>query len=137
MTWSGRVTGARKVDVRLPAKDNSNFHGARPVHQSIWTVKRIRTSRLSVNNSLCRAKREQRKSVPRLLPASQGQDLALTVFHVPYLLDRGLGRTGGQKGRAIGSRRAVLSPASPGIHFEGLRVSVSVSHVTLGIYRHS
>ena len=42
----------RKVDVRLPGKENSNSHGARPVHQIISMIKWIRTSRLSIHNSL-------------------------------------------------------------------------------------
>ena len=44
---------ARKVDVRLPGKGNSNSHGARPVHLIITMIKWIRTSRLSIKNSLC------------------------------------------------------------------------------------
>jgi len=43
---------SRKVDVRLPGKGNSNSHGARPVHLIITMIKRIRTSRLSIKNSL-------------------------------------------------------------------------------------
>ena len=50
--------------------------------------------------------------------------------------DIGLVRTGGQKGRATGSRRAVLSPSSPEIYIQGLRFSVQVSPVTLGIHRY-
>ena len=46
---SGR---GRKVDVRLPGKGNSNSHGARPVHLIITMIKWIRTSRLSIQNSL-------------------------------------------------------------------------------------
>ena len=46
---------ARKVDVRLPGKGNSNSHGARPVQLIITTIKWIRTSRLSIKNSLFRA----------------------------------------------------------------------------------
>ena len=42
----------RKVDVRLPGKGNSDFHGARPVHLIITMIKWIRTSRLSIKNSL-------------------------------------------------------------------------------------
>jgi len=42
----------RKVDVRLPAKGNSNSHGARPVHLIITMIKWNRTSRLSIKNSL-------------------------------------------------------------------------------------
>ena len=40
-----RVQGWGKVDVRLPGKENSNSHGARPVHSN-------RTSRLSIKNFL-------------------------------------------------------------------------------------
>ena len=43
-----------KVDVRLPGKGNSNSHGARPVHLIITMIKWIRTSRLSIKNSLFR-----------------------------------------------------------------------------------
>jgi len=46
------ITHTRKVDVRLPGKGNSNSHGARPVHLIITTIKWIRTSRLSIKNSL-------------------------------------------------------------------------------------
>jgi len=41
-----------KVDVRLPGKGNSNSCGARPVHLIITMIKWIRTSRLSIKNSL-------------------------------------------------------------------------------------
>ena len=41
-----------KVDVRLPGKGNSNSHGARPVHLIITKIQWIRTSRLSMKNSL-------------------------------------------------------------------------------------
>ena len=43
-----------KVDVRLPGKGNSNSHGARPVHLIITMIKRMRTSRSSIKNSLSR-----------------------------------------------------------------------------------
>jgi len=43
---------AKKVDVRLPEKGNSNSHGARPVHLIVTMIKWIRTSRLSIQNSL-------------------------------------------------------------------------------------
>jgi len=42
----------RKVDVRLPGKGDSNSHGARTVHLTITMIKWIRTSRLSIKNSL-------------------------------------------------------------------------------------
>ena len=51
---SGAVSS---VDVRVPGKRNSNFHGARPVHLIIMMIKWIRTSRLAMQNSL---------SLPRL-----------------------------------------------------------------------
>ena len=44
--------GYGKVDVRLPEKGNSNSHRARPVHLIITMMKWIRTSRLSIKNSL-------------------------------------------------------------------------------------
>ena len=47
-----RVVCSRKVDVKLPGKGNSNFHGARKVHLVIKMLKWIRTSRLSIKNSL-------------------------------------------------------------------------------------
>jgi len=43
---------ARQIDVRLPGKGNSNFHGARPVHLIITMIKWIRTSRFSIKKSL-------------------------------------------------------------------------------------
>ena len=49
------VRPIRKVilhDVRLPGKGNANSHGARPVHPIISMVRWIRTSRLSIKNSL-------------------------------------------------------------------------------------
>ena len=47
-----------KVDARLPGKGNSNSHGARPVHLIITMTKWIRTSRLSIKNSLSNLKGE-------------------------------------------------------------------------------
>jgi len=46
--------GPRKVDVTLPRKSNSNFHGARPVRLLISRRKWIRTNRLSIKKSLFR-----------------------------------------------------------------------------------
>ena len=42
----------RKVDVRLPGEENSNSHGARPVHLIVSMIKWIRTGGLSIKNSL-------------------------------------------------------------------------------------
>ena len=39
---------AKKVDIRLPGKGNSNSHGARPVHPVISIINLIRTRRLSI-----------------------------------------------------------------------------------------
>ena len=44
--------GVGKVDVRLPGKRNSNSHGARPIHLITTMIKGVRTSRLSIKNSL-------------------------------------------------------------------------------------
>ena len=49
---SGARGIARQVDARLPGKGNSNSRVARPVHQIISMIKWIRTSRLSIENSL-------------------------------------------------------------------------------------
>ena len=52
-TWDNARRAFRgEVDVRLPGKENSNFHGARPVYLIIPMIKWIRTSRLSIKNSL-------------------------------------------------------------------------------------
>ena len=73
-----------KVDVRLPEKGNSNSHGARPVHYIISMIKWIRTSRLSVKNSLSRRRapaevagegRDHRELVP-IDGRVRGQDRA-------------------------------------------------------------
>ena len=46
------MTAYRKVDIRLPGKENSNSHDAWPVHIITTMIKWIRTSRLSIRNSL-------------------------------------------------------------------------------------
>ena len=58
-----------KVDIRLPGKGNSNSHGARPVHLIITTIKWIRTSRLSIKNSLSLLEGGTVVSLLPLLPA--------------------------------------------------------------------
>ena len=45
MREEGGEGRARKVDVRLPGKGNSNSHGARPVHLIITMIKSNRTGR--------------------------------------------------------------------------------------------
>ena len=50
----GTLNPFRQVDRRLPGKRNSHFHGARPVLSNhLSMMKWIRTSRLSIKNSLC------------------------------------------------------------------------------------
>ena len=49
---SGVLPETRKVDVRLPEKGDSKSHGAGPAHPIITMMKWIRTSKLSLNNSL-------------------------------------------------------------------------------------
>ena len=44
----------RKVDIRQPGKGDSNSHGARQIHQLISKIKWVRTSRLTMENSLYR-----------------------------------------------------------------------------------
>jgi len=92
--------GCSRVSTRhtLPGKGNSNSHGARPVHLIVTMITRIRTSRLSIKNSLSQWRRtcrqasrveEQLETFEALLPQSQGQNLALTVLYVPSSLDSG------------------------------------------------
>ena len=40
------------IDVRIPGRGQANSHGARPAHLIITMIKWIRTSRLSIKNSL-------------------------------------------------------------------------------------
>ena len=95
------------VDIRLHGKGNPNSPGARRVHQIISMIKRIRTSRLCIRNSLslqgrrreqkrCTmtpeninaqfinrflAKRKQLEKVLGLKPQSQVYEMALNVSY--------------------------------------------------------
>ena len=64
------VLRARKVDVRLSKKGNSNSHGARPIHIIISMIKWILTSRSSIKSSLSGSECEQacRQPEPMRLP---------------------------------------------------------------------
>jgi len=53
---------------RCCAQGNSNSHGARPVHLIITMIKWIRTSRLSIKNSLSRQPGRRRGARPRTRP---------------------------------------------------------------------
>jgi len=61
--------GLGKVDVRLPGKGNPITHGARPVHLIITMIKWIRTSRLSIKNSVYMAMKTDAS------PPSAGRDV--------------------------------------------------------------
>ena len=61
-----------KVDVRLPGEVNSNSHSARPVHL-ITMIKWIRTSRLSIKNSL--SAREHQASASTMHPKKTAPQL--------------------------------------------------------------
>ena len=74
----------RKVDVRLPGTGNSNSHGTRPVHLIITMIKWIRTSRLSMKNSLYalqQALATQWTTIGFLELSGSGQFLDPTVGH--------------------------------------------------------
>ena len=71
LLW-GLGVGARQVDVRLPGKGDSNSHGARPVHLIITMIKWIRTSRLSIKNSLSRLPGGRRRAAMASLVACFG-----------------------------------------------------------------
>ena len=58
-----------KVDVRLPGKENSNSHGARPIHLIITMIKWIRTSRSSKKLSLYLHPANQAQTLQRRLSA--------------------------------------------------------------------
>ena len=66
---SSHATRHRNVDVRLPGKEIIDCHGARPVHRIITMMKWIRTSRLSVKNSLSaiRPRSESQRSARKLI----------------------------------------------------------------------
>ena len=49
--WSSTCIHTQ-ADTRLPGKGNSNFYGARPVHQIISMIKWTRTSRFSIKKSI-------------------------------------------------------------------------------------
>ena len=69
-----RTDPTRKVDVRLPGKGNSNSHCARPVHLIITMIKWIRTSSLSINNSLSRTDLAKNRFA---VPSESSQDLRM------------------------------------------------------------
>ena len=75
---------ARKVDVRLPGKGDSNSHSARPFHLIITMIKWIRTSRLSINHSLsCRVKDAHfTKQGPESGPFSFQKSISLRIQRI-------------------------------------------------------
>jgi len=61
----------RKIDERPPGKGNSTSHEARPDHLIITMIKWIRTSRLSIENSLSRLLDAAHRVIPPVLLATQ------------------------------------------------------------------
>jgi len=87
--------------IRLPGKGNSNSHGARPVYLIITMVKWIRTSRLSIKNSLSLSNRAESKQPCGGAPGAQ-------LPGVQLLSGKNLAR--GSKPSALGaSRRYTVS----------------------------
>ena len=62
------VSKPRKVDMMLPGKESSNSNGARPVHQIISMIERIRASRLSRERSLSLQDEELREEPFAMTP---------------------------------------------------------------------
>ena len=83
----------RKVDIRLPGRDNSKYHGARPVHQIISMITCIRSTGLSIKKSLS-AKMTVRlitKVLPsQMLNPTPNDDLErrLAILHMAFALER-------------------------------------------------
>jgi len=50
--WPTLVLLVLAFTLVVPGKENSNSHGARPVHLIITTIKWTRTGRLAIQNSL-------------------------------------------------------------------------------------
>ena len=62
-SWRARnllsLSRTRNVNIKLSGKGNSTSHGARPVHFIISLIKWIRTSSLSIKNSLSQGEADQ------------------------------------------------------------------------------
>jgi len=71
MTRGTLQVSARKVDVRLPERGNSNSHGARPAHPIITMITCIRTIRVSIKNFLSQVSARDDRNWTSLLLASQ------------------------------------------------------------------
>ena len=71
----------REIDARLPEKGDSSSHGARPVPLIITMMKWIRTSRLSIRNSLSdrEVACQQRGHRPRIRVGGHGLGFRLLV----------------------------------------------------------
>ena len=76
------ATNYARVVVRLPGKGDTDSHGARPVHQIMVIIKWIRTSRLSIKNSLYdgRVGTNDRLSLSRLPAAAAFVVLAANYY---------------------------------------------------------
>ena len=99
-----------KVDVGLPGKGNSNSHGATPVHLIVTQLKWIRTSRLSITNSLSLREPELLECHPR------GSCLRLIDFGITQLKAQGPSRTCNESNEegVPSPRRARVAPLVQG-----------------------
>jgi hypothetical protein len=77
-----------EVDVRLPENGNSNSHGARPVHPIITMIEWIRTSRLSIKNSLSVNLEERLAAIPEARGLQQSTPRCTRRSH--YILHHGV-----------------------------------------------
>ena len=80
-----------KVDVRLPGKMNSNSHGARPVHQIITMPKRIRTSGLSIKNSLSAPRPDCARAIKQICTSRQENQLSISANKETKMTEAELG----------------------------------------------
>ena len=88
---AGMVPG-RKVDMRLHGKGDSDFHGARLVHQIMSMIRWIRTRRFSIKKSLACARQGTHlatNSAPARCPARLTEFLSdIDIPHRYYLRHR-------------------------------------------------
>jgi hypothetical protein len=66
-----RATRRRDLVMQVDGNGSSNSHGARPVHLIITIIKWIRTSRLSIKNSLS-GRQQVRYQIHKKLPLPVG-----------------------------------------------------------------
>ena len=122
--------GLRKVDVRLPGRGNSNLHGARPVHLINTMIKWIRTSRLSIKNSLSdgdhrlevrrgpQLHRHDLRGGPRPFHQKSTRPLAINLSALfSHVTPQNLGRTKPSQSAVWHTRGRTGTPSSPSTGF--------------------